>query len=100
MDKKMIFAILEDAESESVMRAMHDAGHPLTLIDSTGGLLRRGNSTLIAGVDATDVDDVLVKLVSISLKAVCKDIIKLELILIDSVCVLDVLDKFAIGSSI
>jgi len=59
MDKKMIFAILEDAESESVMRAMHDAGHPLTLIDSTGGLLRRGNSTLIAGVDATDVDDVI-----------------------------------------
>ena len=59
MDKKMIFAILEDAESESVMRAMHDAGHPLTLIDSTGGLLRRGNSTLIAGVDATDVDNVI-----------------------------------------
>jgi len=59
MDKKMIFAILEDAESESVMRAMHDAGHPLTLIDSTGGLLRRGNSTLIAGVDTTDVDDVI-----------------------------------------
>jgi len=59
MGKKMIFAILEDAESESVMLAMHNAGHPLTLIDSTGGLLRRGNSTLIAGVDATDVDDVI-----------------------------------------
>jgi len=56
MDKKMIFAILEDAESESVMRAMHDAGYPLTLIDSTGGLLRRGNSTLIAGVDSSEVD--------------------------------------------
>lgn len=56
MDKKMILAILEDAESESVMRAMHDAGYPLTLIDSTGGLLRRGNSTLIAGVDSTEVD--------------------------------------------
>jgi len=59
MDKKMIFAILEDAESESVMRAMHDAGHPLTLIDSTGGLLLRGNSTLIAGVDSGDVDDLI-----------------------------------------
>lgn len=55
----MIFAILEDAESNSVMRAMHDAGHPLTLIDSTGGLLRRGTSTLIAGVDAADVDEVI-----------------------------------------
>ena len=59
MNKKMIFAILEDAESESVMRAMHDAGHPLTLIDSTGGLLRRGNSTLIAGVDSDDVAEVI-----------------------------------------
>lgn len=59
MDKKMIFAILEDAETESVMRAMHGAGHPLTLIDSTGGLLRRGNSTLIAGVDSSDVDQVI-----------------------------------------
>jgi len=57
MDKKMIFAILEDTESESVMRAIHNAGHPLTLIDSTGGLLRRGNSTLIAGVDSAEVDD-------------------------------------------
>lgn len=59
MDKKMIYAILEDAETESVMRAMHEAGHPLTLIDSTGGLLRRGNSTLIAGVDSSDVDQVI-----------------------------------------
>lgn len=59
MSKKMIFAILEDAESESVIKAMHDAGHPLTLIDSTGGFLRRGNSTLIAGVDSSDVDDVI-----------------------------------------
>ncbi len=59
MDKKMIFAILEDAESSSVMQAMHNAGHPLTLIDSTGGLLRRGTSTLIAGVDSTEVDKVI-----------------------------------------
>ncbi|MCJ7715677.1 MAG: cyclic-di-AMP receptor [Anaerolineales bacterium] len=59
MTKKMILAILEDTESNSVMRALHDAGYPLTLIDSTGGLLRRGNSTVIAGVDESDVDDVI-----------------------------------------
>jgi len=59
MDKKMILAILEDAESESVMRTLHDAGHPLTLIDSTGGFLRRGTSTLIAGVDSSEVDEVI-----------------------------------------
>ena len=59
MNKKMILAILEDSESSTVMRALHDAGHPLTLIDSTGGLLRRGNSTLIAGVDEKNVDAVI-----------------------------------------
>jgi uncharacterized protein YaaQ len=59
MNKKMILAILEDSESQAVMRSLHDARHPLTLIDSTGGLLRRGNSTLIAGVDEIDVDNVI-----------------------------------------
>ena len=55
----MILAILDDSESDSVMHAIHDAGYPLTLIDSTGGLLRRGRSTLIAGVDEHDVDNVI-----------------------------------------
>ena len=59
MSKKMILAILEDSDSNNVMRSLHDAGHPLTLIDSTGGLLKRGNSTLIAGVDNSDVNDVI-----------------------------------------
>lgn len=59
MTKKMIMAILEDTDFNSVLRALHDAGHPLTLIDSTGGLLRRGNSTLIAGVDESEVDEVI-----------------------------------------
>lgn len=56
MNKKMLMAILEDSESPSVIRALHEAGYPLTLIDSTGGLLRRGRSTLIAAVDNRDVD--------------------------------------------
>ena len=59
MTKKMILAIMDDAESDFVIRAIHDSGHPLTLIDSTGGLLRRGRSTLIAGVDESDVDNVI-----------------------------------------
>lgn len=59
MAKKMIMAVLDDTETKSVIRAIHDQGHPLTLIDSTGGLLRAGNSTLIAGVDETVVDSVI-----------------------------------------
>ncbi len=59
MNKKLLLAILEDTDSNIVLRALHDAGHPLTLIDSTGGFLRRGTSTMIAGVDESDVDDVI-----------------------------------------
>lgn len=59
MSKKMILAILDDSESDYVIRAIHEAGYPLTLIDSTGGLLRRGRSTLIAGVDENEVDNVI-----------------------------------------
>ena len=56
---KMIMAVLGDTESKSVLRAIHEQGYPLTLIDSTGGLLRAGESTLIAGVDESEVDEVI-----------------------------------------
>ena len=59
MNKKMILTILEDSESDNVMNALHNAGYPLALIDSTGGLLRRGNSTIIAGVNDNQVDVVI-----------------------------------------
>lgn len=59
MTKKMLMAILEDSETNSVIRALHEAGYAPTLIDSTGDLLRRGRSTLIAGVDESNVDTVI-----------------------------------------
>jgi uncharacterized protein YaaQ len=59
MNMKMLVAILEDSDSDAVIRTLHNAGYPLTMIDSTGGFLRRGNSTLIAGVQDNQVDDVI-----------------------------------------
>ena len=59
MTKKMLLAILEDTESRSVIRALHEEGYPFTLIDSTGNFLRQGNSTFIAAVDESKVDTVL-----------------------------------------
>ena len=59
MAKKMIMAVLNDADTNLVIRTLHDAGYPLTLIDSTGGFLRSGNSTVIAGVDEEQVDTVI-----------------------------------------
>jgi len=59
MNMKMILAILEDSDSNAVMKTLYDAGYPMTVIDSTGGLLRRGTSTLVAGVIDTQVDNVI-----------------------------------------
>ncbi len=56
MNAKMVLAILEDSDSNSVIKIMHEAGYPLTLIDTTGGLLRRGTSTLIVGVENNQID--------------------------------------------
>ena len=59
MNMKMIMAILVDSDSNAVLKTLHDAGYPMTVIDSTGGLLTRGNSTLVAGVNDNQVDTVI-----------------------------------------
>jgi uncharacterized protein YaaQ len=56
---KMVMAIIEDSDSNQIMRALHEAGFPLTLIDTTGGFLRQGKSTIIAGVADDQVDTVV-----------------------------------------
>jgi uncharacterized protein YaaQ len=53
---KMIIAILRDVDSDPVTREL-TAGHfRVTRIASTGGLLRRGVTTLLVGVDDEMVD--------------------------------------------
>ncbi len=53
---KMILAILRDVDSDPVTRAL-TAGHfRVTRIASTGGLLRRGVTTVLVGVDDGKVD--------------------------------------------
>jgi uncharacterized protein YaaQ len=59
MNMKMILAIMEDSDTNTVMETLNDAGYPMTVIDSTGGLLRRGTSTLVAGVNENQVDNVI-----------------------------------------
>ena len=59
MSKKMILALVEDYDSTSVLTSMHEAGFPVTRIDSSGTLLRSGTSTLIVAVDDIDVDGVI-----------------------------------------
>lgn len=48
-EQRLIIAILRDADGEDVLQALLDADFRVTRIASTGGLMRRGNSTLLIG---------------------------------------------------
>jgi uncharacterized protein YaaQ len=49
-ERRLIVAILRDADGEDVLQALLDDEFRVTRVASTGGFLRRGNSTLLIGV--------------------------------------------------
>lgn len=53
---KMILAILRDEDNENVSQGLLSQGFRVTRIASTGGWLRRGNTTLMIGVEDDNVD--------------------------------------------
>lgn len=53
---KMILAILRDEDNERVSQGLLSRGFRVTRIASTGGWLRRGNTTLMIGVEDDNVD--------------------------------------------
>ena len=55
-EQRLIIAILRDADGEEVLKALLDAGFRVTRIASTGGFLRRGNATLLIGVEKERVE--------------------------------------------
>ena len=56
---KLIITIVADADADGLIRAMVERGYPATKIGSTGGFLRRGNTTLLSGIEDNLVDDVI-----------------------------------------
>jgi uncharacterized protein YaaQ len=48
---KLILAVVRDIDSEPVIQALIEAGYRATRLASTGGFLRRGNMTLMIGVE-------------------------------------------------
>lgn len=56
---KLILAIVRDDCAAEVTGALTDEGHRVTRISSTGGFLRRGNATLLIGVEEDELDPVL-----------------------------------------
>jgi uncharacterized protein YaaQ len=53
---KLILAIVRDADSEPATTALTSANFRVTRVASTGGLLRRGMTTLLIGLEAEQVD--------------------------------------------
>jgi uncharacterized protein YaaQ len=56
---KMIVCILQDSDKDHVVKALNDEGFQVTVLPSTGGYFRRGNSTLMIGTDDDCVDQAI-----------------------------------------
>ena len=53
---KLIIAIMRDIDTETVSQALVGEGYRVTRVASTGGLLRRGSTTLMIGTEEEKVD--------------------------------------------
>jgi uncharacterized protein YaaQ len=58
--QKLVIVITDDDEADRLIGKLVERGYPATKVSSTGGFLRKGSATILSGVDATDVDAVLV----------------------------------------
>jgi uncharacterized protein YaaQ len=56
---KMIIAIVHDTDNEPVSHALVSNGFHVTRIASSGGFLRRGQSTLMIGVEEEKLNDAI-----------------------------------------
>ena len=56
---KMVYAIVHSEDGDSVTEALMASGYIVTKLATTGGFLRRGNTTLLTGVEAEEVQKVI-----------------------------------------
>ncbi|MGI9255132.1 MAG: cyclic-di-AMP receptor [Thermomicrobiales bacterium] len=57
--KKLIVAVIQNEVADAVVDALLEAEFRATRLASTGGFLRRGNTTLLIGADEDQVNQVL-----------------------------------------
>jgi len=57
--KKLIIAVVQNEDADGVVDALLEAEFRATRLASTGGFLRRGNTTLMIGADEDQVETVL-----------------------------------------
>jgi uncharacterized protein YaaQ len=56
---KLVVAVVQDEDADSLVSEIVSAGLRVTRVSSTGSLLRTGNTSLIVGVDEQDVPRVM-----------------------------------------
>ncbi|MBI3973199.1 MAG: cyclic-di-AMP receptor [Chloroflexi bacterium] len=56
---KLVWAIVQNEDAGNAMKALNAKGYRATRINTVGGLLKRGNVTILAGVEPEQVDDVI-----------------------------------------
>ncbi len=56
---KLVIAVVQDTDAESIMEALAEKGYRATQITSAGGFLREVNVTLFIGVESPDVPAVV-----------------------------------------
>jgi uncharacterized protein YaaQ len=56
---KLIIAIVRDTDDRAVIDALVERAYRVTRVASTGGFMRRGNVTLLIGVEPAQVEPVL-----------------------------------------
>lgn len=56
---KLVITIIRDADAGAVIEELVSHGHRVTRVASTGGFLRRGNVTLLIGVEEQHVQAVI-----------------------------------------
>ena len=56
---KLVLAIVQDDDALDLIEDLNDKGFRVTKLATTGGFLKSGNTTLMIGVEAEQVDDVI-----------------------------------------
>ena len=57
--KKLIIAVVQNEDADAVVDALLEEDFRATRLASTGGFLRRGNTTLMIGAEEEQIDQVM-----------------------------------------
>lgn len=56
---KLIIAVLQSRDFANLRNDLMEKGYPVTLLSSSGGFLKGGNSTVLIGIEEKEVPSVL-----------------------------------------